>query len=132
MFPELIVLSGLEIGEPHWHADAAQTVLASGPFDRVIGSLHCLPVGESFQEPGDLFTHRDPAQVLSDYLLEVAQLVTHDDSFSVLGHIDYPVRSWPRALGRVPARATRHRSDRPGAGDQHGRPPAGHHRAVVA
>jgi len=104
-FPQLIILSGLEVGEPHWHADAAQTVLASGTFDRVIGSLHCLPDGDTFQEPGDLFTHRDPGEVMRDYLTEIARLVTHHDVFSVLGHIDYPVRAWPRAQGKFDATA---------------------------
>ena len=99
-FPALVILSGLEIGEPHWHAEAAETVLAAGTFDRVIGSLHCLPDGDRFQEPGDLYGHRDPGQVVKDYLAEVARLVTHNDSFSTLGHIDYPVRSWPRGRGR--------------------------------
>lgn len=38
--------------------------------------------------------------MVRDYLAEVARLVTHNDSFSTLGHIDYPVRSWPRGPGR--------------------------------
>ncbi len=99
VFPELVILSGLEIGEPHWHSDAVHAILASGTFDRVLGSLHCLPEGDGFQEPGDLFTHRDPGEVVRDYLAEVARLVAHDESFSVLGHVDYPARSWPTALG---------------------------------
>ena len=41
-FPELRILSGLELGEPHWHRDAVQQVLSLGGFDRVLGSLHCL------------------------------------------------------------------------------------------
>src|SRR4051794_27957489 len=98
-FPDLAILSGLEVGEPHWHSEAVGTVLASGTFDRVIGSLHCLPEGEVFQEPNDLYAHRDPGQVMRDYLAEIARLVIESDSFAVLGHIDYPVRSWPTALG---------------------------------
>ena len=99
VFPELTILSGLEIGEPHWHAGAVDAVLASGTFDRIIGSLHCLHEADGFREPGDLYAHRDPGQVMRDYLAEVVRLVDHSDSFSILGHIDYPVRSWPDALG---------------------------------
>jgi len=33
------------------------------------------------------------------YLMEVADLVTQSDSFGMLAHIDYPVRSWPAHLG---------------------------------
>jgi histidinol-phosphatase (PHP family) len=104
-FPELVVLSGVEIGEPHWHADAAQAVLASGAFDRVIGSLHCLPAGDVFHEPGELYALGDPGQVVRDYLAEVTRLVSDSDSFAVLGHIDYPVRSWPAAQGSFDAAA---------------------------
>jgi histidinol-phosphatase (PHP family) len=98
-FPDLRVLSGLEIGEPHWHAEAVRSVLEQGPFDLVLGSLHCLPDRDRFQEPGDLYLHRDARQVVRDYLAEVALLVAGTDVFSVLAHIDYPVRAWPKELG---------------------------------
>ena len=99
LFPDLRIVTGLELGEPHWHAQAANEVLASGAFDRVIGSLHCLPDEDRFQEPNDLYAHRDPDEVLRTYLVEVATLVSRSDAFSVLGHIDYAVRSWPAYLG---------------------------------
>jgi len=98
-FPELRILSGLELGEPHWHREAAQQVLSLGPFDRVLGSLHCLPDGDLFREPNDLNGHRDPDEVVRTYLLEIANLVSQSETFSVLAHIDYPVRSWPAHLG---------------------------------
>ncbi|MGI8613331.1 MAG: PHP domain-containing protein [Nocardioidaceae bacterium] len=98
-FPDLRILSGLELGEPHWHAEATSQVLASGNFDRVLGSLHCLPDGDGFREPNDLFGHRDPDEVLRTYLIEIARLVDQSDAFSVLGHIDYAARSWPDDRG---------------------------------
>jgi histidinol-phosphatase (PHP family) len=98
VFPDLRVLSGLEIGEPHWHADAVAAVLGSGSFDRVLGSLHCLPVGDTFYEPYDLFWHHDPGQVMGEYLAEIAELATRSDAFAVLAHIDYPLRYWPHEL----------------------------------
>lgn len=98
-FPELRILSGLELGEPHWHHEAVQRVLSLGEFDRVLGSLHCLPDGALFQEPNDLNGHRDPDEVVRTYLQEVANLVSLSETFSVLAHIDYPVRSWPAHLG---------------------------------
>ena len=99
LFPELRVLSGLELGEPHWHHEAVTRVLAAATYDRVIGSLHCLPDGDRFREPPGLYDHREPAEVIRTYLAEVARLVAHSVAFSVLGHIDYPLRSWPRDLG---------------------------------
>ena len=98
-FPGLRILSGLEVGEPHWHAAACAEVLAAGRFDRVLGSLHCLPDGDGFAEPWALYPHRDPAGLVRDYLAEVVRLVAASDAFSVLAHLDYPVRSWPRAAG---------------------------------
>jgi histidinol-phosphatase (PHP family) len=94
-FPDLRVWAGLEVGEPHWHTQAVAGVLAAGAFDRVLGSLHCLPDHGRFQEPADLYLHRAPEQVLREYLAEVARLVVASDVFSILGHIDYPVRCWP-------------------------------------
>jgi histidinol-phosphatase (PHP family) len=94
-FAGLRILSGLEVGEPHWHADAAAKVLATGRFDRVLGSLHCLPEGNGFAEPPGLYGSRPAADVVRLYLAEVARLVAESDVFSVLAHIDYPIRSWP-------------------------------------
>lgn len=95
LFPELRVLSGVELGEPHWHTHEVRQVLDAVAFDRVLGSLHCLPDAGGFREPAGLYGHRAAAEVLRDYLAEVAELVTVSDSFAVLAHIDYPVRSWP-------------------------------------
>lgn len=97
-FPELRILSGLEMGEPHWHAAAIAKVLGAGRFDRVLGSLHCLPLpgGDGFAEPPGLYEHREAAEVVREYLAEVARLVSESDAFSVLAHIDYPIRYWPQ------------------------------------
>ncbi|TDE38834.1 PHP domain-containing protein [Nonomuraea mesophila] len=94
-FPALRILSGLELGEPHWHAAAVAKVLAAGRFDRVLGSLHCLPHGDGFAEPPGLYGHRPAADVVRDYLAEVARLAAGSEAFSVLAHIDYPIRYWP-------------------------------------
>jgi histidinol-phosphatase (PHP family) len=95
LFPELRVLAGLEVGEPHWHAEAVAALLAAGEFDRVLGSLHCLPEAGTFLEPYDLLTRRDPDRLIRDYLAEIAELVSGSDVFTSLAHIDYPVRYWP-------------------------------------
>jgi histidinol-phosphatase (PHP family) len=94
-FPGLRILSGLELGEPHWHAAACAKVLGAGQFDRVLGSLHCLPDGDGFAEPWGLYPHRAAGDVVRQYLAEVSRLVTQSDVFAVLAHIDYPIRSWP-------------------------------------
>lgn len=95
-YPGLRILSGLEVGEPHRHPREVAALLAAGPFDRVLGSLHSLLDGAVYAEPSGLYGHRDPAEVLRTYLAEVAVLVASDQPFEVLAHIDYPLRAWPR------------------------------------
>jgi histidinol-phosphatase (PHP family) len=94
-FPGLHILTGLEMGEPHRFGGELSKILATGPFDRVLGSLHCLPDGDHYAEPWGIFPHRDPAEVVREYLAEVIRLVSTTGDFVVLAHIDYPVRFWP-------------------------------------
>src|SRR5262249_35997015 len=42
LFPELRVLSGVELGQPHLFPADAAAVLGAGPLDRVLGSVHCV------------------------------------------------------------------------------------------
>ncbi|GIF99401.1 PHP domain-containing protein [Catellatospora citrea] len=98
-FPSLVVLSGLEVGEPHRHAEAVAQVLAAGPFDRVLGSVHCLPTGDGFAEPPGLYPRQQAADVMRQYLAEIAALAGQSQVFSVLAHIDYAVRYWPAQAG---------------------------------
>lgn len=94
-FPELRILSGMELGEPHWHAEEIAKLLSIGPFDRLIGSLHCLPIGDRFTEPPGQFARRPAAEVMRDYLAEIPRLIAQSEVFTVLAHIDYPIRYWP-------------------------------------
>lgn len=98
-FPELRILTGVELGEPHWHTGVAAKLVDAGQFDRVLGSLHSLPVGERFFEPAELYEQRPAAEVVRGYLAELDRLVRDSDLFAVLAHIDYPVRSWPGHAG---------------------------------
>jgi histidinol-phosphatase (PHP family) len=94
-FPDLRVLSGLELGEPHRHGAQIARVLAAGRFDRLLGSLHTLADQGAYAEPWGIYPHRDPYDVVRAYLAEVATMVSAGADFAVLAHIDYPVRSWP-------------------------------------
>jgi histidinol-phosphatase (PHP family) len=95
LFPDLRILSGLEMGEPHRHAEECATILAAGRFDLVLGSLHTLPDRGAFAEPWGIYPHRDAAEVVREYLAEVAAMMSTSGAFSVLAHIDYPIRFWP-------------------------------------
>lgn len=94
-FPQLRILTGVELGEPHRHPVQVAQVLRAGHFDRVLGSVHTLADRGGYTEPPGMFTHLDPDEVLRAYLAELAALITGSDAFAVLAHIDYPVRSWP-------------------------------------
>jgi histidinol-phosphatase (PHP family) len=94
-FPDLRILSGLELGEPHRHAGQITQVLAAGRFDRVLGSLHTLADQGTFAEPWGIYPHRDAHEVVREYLAGVATMMAASGMFAVLAHIDYPVRSWP-------------------------------------
>jgi histidinol-phosphatase (PHP family) len=65
-----------------------------------LGSLHCLPVGQQFSGIPSLYTQRQAAEVVREYLAEIPRLIEGCDLFSVLAHIDYPLRDWPAAAGQ--------------------------------
>jgi histidinol-phosphatase (PHP family) len=94
-YPELRILTGLEVGQPHRHGAELARVLNAGGFERVLGSLHCLPDGADFAEPFELFRKYPAEDVLRAYLAEVPAMVTGSDQFEVFAHIDYPARTWP-------------------------------------
>ena len=96
-FPELRILSGVELSEPQWHTGPAASLLRQGQFDVVICGQHTLPHG-----PGTwidiVVAHRihEPADVVRRYLAELLGLVEGWDDFAALAHIDYAMRYWPR------------------------------------
>ncbi|MGD9525552.1 MAG: PHP domain-containing protein [Pseudonocardia sp.] len=99
-FPDLTILSGLEISEPHLFCGAANELLDAARPDRVLASLHTLPsslaLGSTTGDEMSLSFQRLPAHdVLREYLRQVALLVDGFERFDVLAHIDYPLRFWP-------------------------------------
>lgn len=94
-YPDLRVVSGVELGEPHWNPDAAAALLKAGGFDRVLGSLHCLEIDDKHAEMPHLYENRAPARVVREYLAEITRLIEASDAFGALAHIDYAVRYWP-------------------------------------
>jgi histidinol-phosphatase (PHP family) len=98
-FPGLRILSGVELGEPHWFAEASAALLATGDFDRVLGSLHSLEIGGELWLVDHLYMAGapegvSPGGIVRAYLRELLHLVESSAAFEVLAHIDYPVRLW--------------------------------------
>jgi histidinol-phosphatase (PHP family) len=104
-FPDLRILTGVELGEAHWHAGQAAGLLAAGRFERVLGSLHSLALDGRYYEMPDVFRQRPAAVVMRAYLAELDRLVTRSHVFGVLAHVDYPVRYWPAGAGAYDHRA---------------------------
>jgi histidinol-phosphatase (PHP family) len=104
LFPGLRILSGVELGEPHWHGPQAAEILRQGQFDRVLASLHVLPApGGGCLAVDAAYQSAPPGQVIRAYLAEVRRLAESFADFDVLAHIDYAARYWPRHAGRCSA-----------------------------
>ncbi len=139
-FPDLRIVSGAELGEPHWHEQQVSAVLGAGGFDRVLGSVHTLAPDEPWMVDDHLYQQLGPAATIRRYLAEALRLASSSAPFAVLAHIDYPLRFWPsgrpvrpgRLRGRVPRCPARAGPVRPGARNQHPGAPARPDRALVA
>jgi histidinol-phosphatase (PHP family) len=94
-FPGLRILSGVELGEPHWHRPAVDALLGEGSFDRVLASVHSVTIGPVTAEISQFLAGGDPAAAMRAYLAEAAALVSQFGAYDVLAHVDYPVRNWP-------------------------------------
>lgn len=94
-FPTLKIITGVELGEPHWFADQAAALLAAAPFERVIGSLHSVAVAGRHRLVEDEYALRPFPEVLRDYFAEAIRMIESSAVFSALTHLDYPVRYLP-------------------------------------
>jgi histidinol-phosphatase (PHP family) len=94
-FPGLRILSGVEAGEPHLFGGSVAGVLATGPFDRVLGSLHALPDAGRLVAVDTLLATLPAAEAMRRYFTELLRMIKDSDVFQVLAHLDYPRRYWP-------------------------------------
>lgn len=110
-YPDLAILTGVEVGEPHWFAEQTRTLLAGRRFERVLASLHSVHVdGRPWMVDHLAGSHApdgvELADVLRRYLDEAAVMVAAlPDDVQVLAHLDYPVRSWRGRFDPAPFEA---------------------------
>jgi len=99
-FKGLRILSGVEFGEPHWFPEQTRTVLAAGPLDRVLGSIHCVHIAEDTVDASQFRLRPADEQpgAIRDYFQETLAMVESDTPFDTLAHLDYPKRYWPEAM----------------------------------
>jgi histidinol-phosphatase (PHP family) len=109
-FPDLRILTGVELGEPHWFSDHTRTLLDGGRFDRVLGSLHSIRVGDDAWLMDEAFGPQGPVGlapevIMRAYLADAVALASSTEGFEVFAHIDYPARHWPAEAGPFDAHA---------------------------
>jgi histidinol-phosphatase (PHP family) len=95
-FPGLSILTGIELGEPHWFPEETAEVLAAGPLDRVHGSIHCIRVDGKMLDASQ-FRQRaglDFPAAVREYFRETLAMVDSGQPFETLAHLDYPKRYW--------------------------------------
>ena len=88
---QLIIRAGIEISEPHTHAERAAEVLSKYEWDFVLGSLHWMH--GSVNAFTNAFTNYKSGwrEAFRDYFTEMITLAQVGD-FDILSHIDYPAR----------------------------------------
>ncbi len=88
-FPGLIILAGIEVGEPHrWHRKI-RPVLEQYPYDVVLGSLHWIGRENMFNP--NYFRARNQDQAYREYFAELRTMVEFG-GFDILAHVDLPKR----------------------------------------
>ena len=103
-FPQLRVWSGVEAGEPHLFGASVAAHLSGSPVDRILGSLHSLPVDGRLMGVNRLLHAPgiDVVGTMRRYLVEMVSMIETSDVFQVLAHCDYPRRYWPGGRDQYP------------------------------
>jgi histidinol-phosphatase (PHP family) len=99
LFPDLRIVTGVELGEPHWFAEQTSALLATGAFERVLGSQHSLAADDDVVYVGAFYARYSPVETVRTYLAEALRMIESSGAFAVLAHIDYPIRYWPEDAG---------------------------------
>lgn len=96
LFPGLRILTGVELGEPHRFPEQTAAILAAGPLDQVLGSVHSIDYHGSLTDASQFRSREgiDFPGAVRAYFREVLVLVESEQPFEVLAHLDYPKRYW--------------------------------------
>ncbi len=99
-FKGLRILTGVELGEPHWFPRETAQLLAVGPLDQVLGSVHCIRLDDGILDASQFRGRAGldfPAAVRA-YFGEVLAMLEAGQPFEALAHLDYPKRYWPESI----------------------------------
>lgn len=87
---KLILLDGVELGQPHINPLVAEKLLKAHHFDMVMGSVHQLSDGRDVYDI-DYKTKEQGSAIMRSFLEQMHLLASTAD-FDTLGHIDFPLR----------------------------------------
>lgn len=87
---KILVLNGIELGQPAYDIPTAEKILASQKFDIVIGSVHNLRNKQDFYYIED-FSKIDVKAELKEYFNEILTMLEWGN-FDILAHLTYPFR----------------------------------------
>ncbi|HEV2217089.1 MAG TPA: histidinol-phosphatase HisJ family protein [Candidatus Dormibacteraeota bacterium] len=95
-FKNLRIHSGVELGEPHWFPEETRRVLGAGRLDHVLGSVHCVRVGDRIVDASQLakIPDVDPVVFTQSFFAETIAMIERGQPFQTLAHLDYPKRYW--------------------------------------
>ncbi len=95
-FKGLRILTGVELGEPHWFPEEAAGVLAAGKLDQVHGSIHCIRYGGEMLDASQFRLREgiDFRAAVRAYFQETLAMLDSGQPFQTLTHLDYPKRYW--------------------------------------
>lgn len=85
----LLVLTGIELGQPTQNITAARDALSLTDYDFVLGSLHNLDKQQDFYYLN--YNTENVPHILEKYFIEIFELV-QQDCFDSLAHLTYPLR----------------------------------------
>ena len=87
---KLLVLNGIELGQPAFDTETADRILSTHDYDMVLGSVHNLRGGVDFYFMENL-TLKEAEKLLEEYFNALIELLEWGN-FDVLAHLTYPLR----------------------------------------
>ncbi|MGP1544355.1 MAG: histidinol-phosphatase HisJ family protein [Candidatus Fimenecus sp.] len=87
---EVLVLRGIELGQPHYMSEIAEKIISTYEYDEIIGSIHNLRNQKDFGL-FENFTQKEAEELFDEYLNEEMNLI-HFGNFDILAHLTYPMR----------------------------------------
>src|SRR5207245_9206477 len=106
-FSGLRILTGVALGEPHGFPEETPAVLAAGPLDQVLGSIHCIRLDGGMLDASQ-FRKKEgidfPAAV-REYFRELLAMVDSGQAFETPAQLDSPKRHWLDGVAPHPPKA---------------------------